>query len=216
MRRGDRAAVGRGIDAVDEALALRVALREVERQLVALDGDVARAPRPARRARCRRRRWRPRRYRCRRELADLLAHRPLGAVEHLLDAGQHGVLAVLVEQRDRSGSRTASWSRSWRSVDLHASGQRTLFQISSKTSVRSRPRSIDLDRRDADPLGVDVVAVGEVAARERAAGVHLVAAAQREEQQLALVEDRAEKAPVGQVALWPRDRGRWSGSRRPD
>ena len=56
-----------------------------------------------------------------------------------------------------------------------------------------------LDRRDNEPFGVDIVAVGEIAARERAARVHLMAAAEREEQQLVLVEDRADIAPVGQM-----------------
>ena len=98
-RGGDGIAVGGRVDAVDEALALAVAFGEVDGQLVALDRDACAHPHRliedgavvvGRRGAG---------VDAIRNLADLLVHRPFGAHEHLVDAGEHGLLAVGVEQR---------------------------------------------------------------------------------------------------------------------
>ena len=86
-------------------------------------------------------------------------------------------------------------------VDAHAVGEAHIVEDQIDEVGALAPAVQHLDRRNDEPLGMDVVAVGEVAARERAAGIHLMAAAQSEEQQLAVIKDRADIAPIGKVAI---------------
>ena len=200
---GDGATERRGVRAVHEALAQAVAAREVEDQLVALDRRIApdghvlvedgavvvrgrlAGERPVG------------------DRQQLRADAGLHPIQHLVDALEHAVLAVLVEHRDDPVIGDLERRHQGVVVDLHALREPDVVPDQLQDVRPLHAAVVDLDRRDHDPLGVDVVAVREVPARERAAGVHLVAAGQGDEEQLVVVEDRAEEAPVRQMVAVP-------------
>ena len=196
---GDCPAVCRGEDAVHEPGALGVALREVERHLVAGDGGITADPHLFVEGGAVIVRGRLAVVGTVRHLVDRGADVGLHTVEHLLDAVEDRLLPVLVEQRVDALLTDGEASHQRVVVDLDTLGEAHVVPYQFEHVGPFDAAVVDLDRWDHQPLGVNVVAVGEVATGERATGVELMTSCEQHEDQFVLVEDRADESPVREV-----------------
>ena len=100
--------------------------------------------------------------------------------------------------------QAASWAR--RSPNT-CTGRRTFFSMNVMMVLLSLPAVVELHRRDAQALGVDLGGVGGIRAGDAAADVGVVADRAGEREPLALVIERLHDEDVGQVhAAVERDR----------
>ena len=199
-RPGNRDAVGAGVAGVDEAPALLVTLGKIDRQLISFDRGFAT-------------------HRHRHvQLVAIIVGRGLpvvGPILHFLDAGTHGALGALLHDCNAVHHRfdTVPADQFGQPVVGHLSGRNHRIAVNfhpfgQPHIVPDQPQDIALFLAllnhfypgDQNALGVDIVGIGKVGAGEGRAGVLHVGAGQSPEGHLSLVEDGAEKAPVGGVA----------------
>ena len=133
------------------------------------------------------------------QLADAIAHPPLGAVEVHRDAGEHGVPAVL--RNEAFDALLRHPTRPERCVEIAEPllGQPHVAQQQAHHPFIAPSPFVELDRGDADPFLVDAGRKAGIAARGHPAHVRPVGAHRGEDEQLSAREDREEHRDVVQV-----------------
>ena len=131
---------------------------------------------------------------------DLRPGRPLTGRQHLGHARLHRLGPVLVDELDHLRLGLGQGAVDEHGVHVH------LFGV-AHVAADERPQVLvdhaaldDLERRDVQAFGDDVVGLGAVAAGQETPGVGHVPAELEEAEQLTSVEDGTQERPVGQVA----------------
>ena len=136
-----------------------------------------------------------------RHRGNLRPHRLLGTVHHFVHAAQHGVPAVTPQHGVDAVLGELGGGDHRVAVDLDLRGEPHVV-VDQRVEVLVRdPALDDLQRRDAEAFGDDVIGIGEVTAGERSAGILHVPAHHGEKQQFIVEENRTNEAPVGQMTV---------------